>query len=361
MLLVELKRRGLELRVHGDVGLSNQPLIADFGVNLNPFGPAPELLDAARNAELAAYPDATSARLRAVFASWLGGSAEDYLFAAGACPILWDAARLLHRTSGAPALIIGPTFSEYAAAVQATGASVFELRADPAADFGLDLEWIAKQARKLGVASLYLCNPNNPTGTILQHEEVTWLAELLAEQVLVLDESFLALSSGHRDLRMSLPNNVLRVRSLTKDYGLAGLRLGYATGERKLIRALENARAPWATSAPAQAAGLVIPTIEGRLCRDRARLVTCRNSLESELASRGFRVFPGAANFTLASHAVGFELPQALDERGIRVRDCMSFGLPGTIRFAARPEAERTLLLDSLDAVLPKLVQESSR
>jgi histidinol-phosphate/aromatic aminotransferase/cobyric acid decarboxylase-like protein len=99
-----------------------------------------------------------------------------------------------------------------------------------------------------------LCTPNNPTGAYVSSGEVSELARALPDTVLVVDQSFLALSDHADDAFAVLPDNVLVVRSLTKDFALAGLRIGLLLGSRELVAKVEAARPTWSTSAPAQAA-----------------------------------------------------------------------------------------------------------
>lgn len=333
-------------REHGDQD-NGPPILFDFAVNLNPNGPAPEVAAAARAASIEDYPDSTSRQLRQAFAVHLGCSPNELVFAGGSAALLWTTAAVLHKHRQ-PALIVGPTFSEYAAAVEATGAPTIEMPSVLANGFQPNLAAIAARGHAENAVSVYLCNPNNPTGVLLSHAAVRDFANALGSITLVVDEAFLSLSSSSQTENTAPHGNMLRVRSLTKEHCLAGLRLGYAWGAPDLVAAIETTRAPWATSSAAQAAGLELPNQAKSVEDQRKFIEQDRIETEQALASLGFEVFPGSANFSLVRHPNAAAIHGELRAAGIRLRDCTSFGLPGFLRIAARPHRERAALIQAL-------------
>jgi histidinol-phosphate aminotransferase/threonine-phosphate decarboxylase len=243
-----------EQRVHGGLppheARAHAALI-DFSVNLNPYGPCLPVLRAARGAALDAYPDPLARAARAVWASRLGTSVERIAVGHGAADLFWAITRALLRPEER-VVIAEPTFSELGIAAQAARARVERVVGLEQEDFRLPLDRLAHAAR--GAKLVYLCSPNNPTGEYVPIDAVRALARELESSFIVLDQSFLSLSEHAHDELATLPDNVICVRSLTKDFAMAGLRLGLLVGERELVRAIEACRPTWSVSAPALAA-----------------------------------------------------------------------------------------------------------
>jgi histidinol-phosphate/aromatic aminotransferase/cobyric acid decarboxylase-like protein len=196
---------------------------------------------------------------------------------------------------------------------------------------------------------VYLCSPNTPTGTMSPAEDLCRWAERHPWLTLVLDQSFLSLSERWQDATVPLPANVVAVRSLTKDHGVPGLRLGYALAPAALCRQLEASRPAWSTSAFAQAAALACCGSADFVRQSRERLLEDRRQLALELSALGIEALPSQVNFLLARVPNVSALRQRLlVKHQILVRDCASFGLPGFMRLAARPPAERARLISAL-------------
>jgi histidinol-phosphate/aromatic aminotransferase/cobyric acid decarboxylase-like protein len=169
----------------------------------------------------------------------------------------------------------------------------------------------------------------------------------------VLDQAFLSLSEHAADERRPVPPNVVRVRSLTKDHALAGIRLGYLLTDTALARRLEAARPPWTTSSVAQAAGVAALGANDFVETSRNKLLADRDELAVGLAKLGIRPVPSSACFFVFPIPDAAALRARLLRRRIVVRDCSSFQLPGFIRLAARPRADRERLLGALREELP--------
>jgi histidinol-phosphate/aromatic aminotransferase/cobyric acid decarboxylase-like protein len=324
-------------RVHGG---TDDPRLVDFSVNLNPYGPCAPVLAAARAAELARYPDATAREARQAWAAELGCEAAELAVGHGAADLLWAIARAFLRP-GACAVIAEPTFSEFRVAAAACGADVLRV----GDSLALDLEALP------AAEALYLCSPNNPTGEYLAPERIARLAERLANTAIVLDESFLGLSDHALDERVELPPNVLRVRSLTKEFACPGLRIGLCRAQPAWIARIERQRPTWATSSPALAA-LAASAHEPTFVRESfARMRRDREAVRALFVERGYRVHPSAASYQLVEVGQASPWVAALRAQGVLVRDCSSFGLPAHVRVAALPGPARSALAAALDAV----------
>ncbi len=326
--------------------------VVDFSVNVNAYGPAPEMREAIRGAPLELYPDPRARRGRRAIAASCGVSADEVALGNGAAELLWTLARVLLRPGDA-ALVLEPTFSEFRLAAAAAGARLFERRASEAEGFLPDLEAAAVAARAHGVRAVYLCNPNNPTGVALPPDAVAAFARALPDATIVLDEAFLSLSERWADRAAPLPANVVRVRSLTKEHAIPGLRVGYLLGPAPLVARIDAGRPAWTVSAAAERAAEAAPALEGFVAASRERLLADRRRLAERLRGLGLSPRPTSTTYLLVEVGDAGALRRRLLAAGVLVRDCASFGLPRFLRLGARPAAEEARLLSGLRAALP--------
>ena len=351
---------GLEPRVHG--GVSHDELVElgldpretiDFSASINPYGPCPAVLQAVRACHFDRYPDPTAAGLRRVLAMAHGIAPHRIVVGNGAADLLWTLAHLL-VAPGAAVVISEPTFAEFRSAALAAKANVLESRGGPARGFAADIEAIQTLARENRAAVVYLASPNTPVGTRVPVERVAALAESLPETTVVLDQAFVSLSDYPADEKIGVPDNVVRVRSLTKDHAIAGLRLGYLLASAELAARLEARRPPWMTSSVAEAAGIAAVRANLFVEESRALLRVDRDELGSALQQMGLAPFPTASCFLTFAVPNSAALRRRLLLKGILVRDCTSFGMPNFVRIAARPRADRERLLPALEEEVPR-------
>ncbi|HZS02772.1 MAG TPA: histidinol-phosphate transaminase [Chloroflexota bacterium] len=318
--------------------------VLDFSASANPLGPAPGVVAAARAAALDRYPERESATLRAALAARLGVHPETILVGNGTVELFWLLG-LCFLGRGDVALVVGPTFGEYARAAALAGARVVEVAARADDDFQPDWSAVARAAAAERPRLSFVCNPNNPTGVYCGRAEIE---ALLANTpgLLVLDEAYLPFVVGAWDAIPLLADpRLVLVRSLTKDHAIAGLRLGYVAAAPDVVRILRAAQPTWSVNAAAQAAGLAALEEDRHVERGRALAEEAKVFLAEELRPLGWRVLPSAANFLLVEVGEAAAVTQALRAAGIYVRDCTSFGLPRHIRLAARPLAECAVLV----------------
>lgn len=361
--MAERVHGGVDARELAELGLQPDEVV-DFSVNINPYGPCPALIAALREVRLDRYPDPHARAARSAWARALGRELEELIVGHGATDLFWAIARALLRP-GQRVVIAEPTFSEFAVAAEAAQAEIERVWAPPEADYHLDFDALERRAR--GARALYLCAPNNPTGEHLAVERVARLACALPETSLVLDQSFLALSEQAHELHVRLPDNVLCVRSLTKELACPGLRIGLCVAHPTLIRMLEAARPTWATSSLALAA-LEVGAGEASFVRASfQRLREDREAVRALLLGHGLTPVASATTYQLVGvprslrsrtatpqpgQASARVLRGALLRAGVLVRDCASFGLPEHVRVAALPARERTRLAAALARVL---------
>jgi histidinol-phosphate/aromatic aminotransferase/cobyric acid decarboxylase-like protein len=342
-------------RVHGGpqhaelraLGLHPEALI-DFSSSTNPYAPHALMLRALAGASVARYPDSTALGAREALSRNLALPADQLVLGNGAADLLWSLARNLLGFGGR-ALIVEPTFCEFRAAALACGASVSEWRATQERGFAVDLGAVAERAKATGAQVVYLCSPNTPTGTVTPAADVVAFALAHPQLRLVLDQSFLSLSERFEDAALGMPENVAVVRSLTKDHGIPGVRVGYAIAPVGLCRAIEASRPAWSTSAFAQAATLAACECDAFVRESRERLLQDRRALARDLAALGIESVASSSSFLIARVPdVAALRSRLLAGHRILVRDCASFGLPGFMRLAAKPSADRQRLVQAL-------------
>ncbi|MEQ1848802.1 MAG: aminotransferase class I/II-fold pyridoxal phosphate-dependent enzyme, partial [Nitrospira sp.] len=270
--------------------------------------------------------------------------------------------RALRITS---ALVIGPTFEEYAHALTEAGSSVQYVHATQAEQFCPPLN---DTLRKLsGTRSrfdaVFLCNPNNPTGQVIDRLAVRELAEAVERQQswLIVDEAFIDYCPAQSVMPMlrEYPHMMV-LRSLTKFYAMPGLRIGYLAGSRKVVDQLKDRQPPWSVNSLAQEVSLAVLRDHAYATRSRAFMKGERARLMRGLRSLpGLRVYSSAANFVLLELPVttsAVEVTARLAVERILVRDCST--MPGLtsqmIRVAVKVEKENRRLLAALGSCLEK-------
>jgi L-threonine-O-3-phosphate decarboxylase len=316
------------------LGLRRDQVI-DFSTNTNPLGPSPASLSAARAALWTHYPDDGAPRLKAAVAEREGVAPGQVVVGNGSAELIWLVA-LAFLGPGDRTTVVGPTFGEYARAAAIVGAAVDEsLRARPEDDFAPPLDALADRAARV----TWICDPNNPTGQLIGSARLAELAAAAPETLLVVDEAYAPFVDSWRRWDR-LPGNVVRLRSLTKDGAMPGLRLGYAVAAPAVARALDAVRPPWSVNAVAQAAGLAALADTAHLAAARDEVRRARAYVAGALTGLGWRVHPSSTNFVLVEVGDAAATRAALLRRGVVVRDCASFGLPGHVRIGLRPVEE---------------------
>ncbi len=319
----------------------------EFSANLNPTGTPPDVMVGIAAASYGRYADLDPTAAEAHLAADAGVSADSVLLTAGATEALRLVTALL---DGQRIVIVGPTYSEYERLAQrGSGEVLIENASAPAFDTPIDLA-LARLSDRRG--TLFLCDPNNPTGRTLDAARLRHLlASLPANVTLVLDQSFAPFSSSTlRAADYLAAGRVVLVRSLTKVLATPGLRLGYVLAAPRTIGALRALQDPWSVGAHAIAAAAVA---SWTLSPDaRAQVRAWRERLAVELRACGLRPLPSEVNFLLVHVGPAADaLVQALRQRRIAIRACMSFGLPEYVRVAVRPPAEQDALLRALSEI----------
>ncbi|HTS01621.1 MAG TPA: histidinol-phosphate transaminase [Thermoanaerobaculia bacterium] len=268
--------------------------------NENPYGPSPKALEAAAHAAANRYPDALEEEARAAIARLHGVPVEQVLLGCGSSEILQMADQAFSGP-GKGVVAAEPTFEAvlaYAKVARADGVKV-----PLTADFRHDLPAMAA-ACDASTGLVYVCNPNNPTATIVTGDEMAaFAAKVPPSAAILVDEAYHHFVEDTR-YRSSVEligrhPNVVVARTFSKIYGMAGMRLGYAVSSKETIAAMQPL-ASWADTNAAVLAAAIASLADAELVpRQRKALNDTRRWLVSELAKRGYRTMPSEANFVM--------------------------------------------------------------
>jgi len=320
----------------------------DFSSNVNPYGPSPRVWDALRDVPIGRHPDPRATPLRDALAERHDVDARQLIVGNGSIELIYHLAVAYLRANDR-VLIVAPTFGEYAASAMMMGARRVEYRTRPENDFAIDVDALVAQARALRPRVLFVCNPNNPTGTYLARDDIEKILRACESTLVVLDEAFVRFVANAWDARTLLRyDNLLILRSLTKDYALTGLRVGYALASVAIIESLEKVQPPWSVNAFAQAATLAALRDEQHLRDSLAALARAKIALVNDLTRLGLRVVPSTTHFFLVQVEAAAEFARQLRARKIVVRDGTSWGLPNFVRIATRTPEENARLVEAI-------------
>ena len=329
--------------------------VVKLASNENPLGPSPRALEAARSAlaRVHRYPDGPATALREELARRLGVSSSQVVIGNGSTELI----DLLARAFLGPednAVISEGAFARFGQVVRARNGRA---RLVPMRDLTHDLAAM-RDAVDERTRLVYVANPNNPTGTWNRTREIEALLAGLSRDVLVvLDEAYFEYGDdpeypdGARWVREGRP--VVVLRTFSKVYGLAGLRVGYGIAAPEVVEAVDIIREPFNSNVPGQAAALAALEDEAHVRRTLDLTRTERARLAEALRDRGHRVLPSLANFLFVD--VGREAAAVyrdLVAQGVVVRPLRAYGFHTALRISIGSPEENARLLTALDAVL---------
>jgi histidinol-phosphate aminotransferase len=343
---------GLKTSTHGGINYAelkelgiDPAKVLDFSVSTNPFMPPPGIREMMKDSPIERYPDSHSGELTQRLAGRLQLSPENIIVGGGTTELIRLIA-LAYFRRGDAVLILEPTYGDYEIACRIAGARPLKLRALEADTFAPKIAEVIKTIRQRHPRAVFICNPNNPTGKYLSRADIERILEVWNDTLLVLDEAYVTfVEKRWNPLDLIEKGNLIVMRSMTKDYGLPGLRLGYAAARREIIDGLRLVVPPWNVNIIAQEAGIAVMGQEEYLRQSLRQVREARGFLTTELARLGFRVLPSDAHYFLVKVGNAPVCRRALLKYGIMVRDCSSFGLPEYIRLSPRalPECEKLI------------------
>lgn len=336
-----------ELKIHAVKLASNE----------NPLGPSPRAVEAAKLAleQANRYPDGGAHALREVLAQRTGVSMDEIFVALGSSEIIDLAARVILR-AGLQGLTSHGSYAPFSVAIRASGAELVRV---PQKNYSFDLKAMA-DAVTPKTAVIYIANPNNPTGTAFREEELEdFLASVPEGILVVLDEAYIhyapSLNRRKSEAIFRERKNLLILRTFSKVYGLAGMRIGFAIGQPALISAMNRLKTPFNTSGVAQAAALAAIDDLEHVERCIASNATERKRLTEGLLKIGLQPVPSETNFIFMEVGPDAkEISNELLQLGVIVRPLAWMGFPEAIRISVGTTDENEKCLTAMVQVMAK-------
>ena len=336
-----------------EYGISDSIKLAS---NENPLGPSPKAIEAVRGClhSVNRYPDGSGWTLSSKIAAKFNLNTDNIVLGNGSDEIIGMLARVLLRP-GDEALVPQTTFSMYEIMVRSSGATPIEVPLNDTMTIDLAgmLDRITPRTR-----IVFLCNPNNPTGTIITGDALgAFLRQLPADIVVVMDEAYIEFVTDPQcargiDFLQDEPAVVL-LRTFSKAYGLAGLRIGYGIMPAQLAGYIHRVRQPFNAALPAQVAAAAALDDEAFLQQTIQTVQTGLAYLQSSLQQLNIRYYPTQANFFLIDvNRSCDEVFEQLLQKGVIVRSMTSYGFTDLIRVNVGRPHENERFIQALSEVL---------
>jgi len=326
--------------------------VLDFSVCTNPFMPPPGIKEIMSTISIERYPDSQSTELRQALSGHLAVLPENILVGSGTTELIRLIA-LNYFRRGDRVLLLEPTYGEYEVACRLAGARLVKHRARENDNFIPEMGEVVELLQNHRPRAVFICNPNNPTGKYLSRRDIETFLDNLEDSLLVLDEAYVAfVGESWNSLGLTERDNVVVMRSMTKDYGLPGLRLGYAVACREIIDSLRSVLPPWNVNSIAQKVGIAVLEEEEYLKQSLRQVQEAKRFLTGHLSRLGFKVLPSDTHYFLVKVSNATGCHRSLLKRGILVRDCTSFGLSEYIRVSPRTMSECVKLIEAFDSIL---------
>lgn len=327
-----------------------------FNSNENPLGPSRKVVkvikELAKTVHL--YPEASYIELKKALAEKWGLSPENFVLGNGSNEVIELVFKALVNP-GDEVLVSQPSFLMYEKFAQIYGAKVKTVPLDK--DLKHHIPGLLKKlSRKTKV--IFLDHPNNPTGSVLGPKDWGLLFKNLPENVLVvIDEAYgefienPEVPIGIEFLRNGF--NVLVLRTFSKAYGLAGLRLGYGMAEKNLVKVLDALRQPFNLNLFAYKAGLAVLNDQAYLKKSQKVVKEGRKYLTYELSALGFKVYPSEANFIMVDFGKFCEtIYQSLLKKGLLLRPLKPYGFPNALRITIGLPEQNKILVEAIKDLL---------
>ena len=375
MQIVELTLHSVFMKERYDIHGGNSSAIAerlgiditaeikyDFSVNINPFGmpvAVERIIAEMSSSDYSDYPEIYAESATETIAEAHNLSPNSTLLGNGSTELfLW----ILQSVAPGRAHVIAPCYSGYAEICQAAG---IELKiaqfTEHKNNFRVDLGCIDFSDIEL----LFIATPNNPTGTTIPKEEILSAAQHNPETFFVIDESFIDFLPDENSMMSlkDLPANIAIVKSLTKFFAIAGIRLGMLYASPQTVARFAEKRLPWSVNAIAQKVAPFLYSDSEYICETRKKICELRKELSAKLAKmEGLKVFPSSADFLLCQlkgeNKAGInevlELQRKLLQKGLLIRNCSNIpGLDNSFfRIAVRTGEENDILITYMESIL---------
>ena len=332
------------------------PDLLDFSSNINPLGASPMVRRYLKRqlGSISEYPDSDSVNLRKALQWYCKIPHEQIVIGNGATEIIYNFCKAF-LSKKTPVLIPIPTFGEYEAAAKLSGCKITFFKT---MNLESNLDNFIKKIPKNGC--VFVCNPNNPTGKLLSKRNLLKIIQAAKKKssLAFVDESFIELVSESNQSIIKYVkkfSNLFILRSMTKSFGLAGIRVGYGIGSKQIISILNNLKIPWNVSGLAQHAARAALCSISYLNKAKKIIENESKYLRNSISKiNGFECHDAAANFILIkTKQKSKTIQKKLLKKKILIRDCSSFrGLNNNyIRIAVKTRKENKKLVKALEKI----------
>lgn len=338
-----------------ELGFDDIAEIVKVASNENELGPSPMAVEAMREAipEMHRYPDGGAFYLKQKLSEKLSVQPENLLFGCGSNELIVFLCHVFME-QGKNLIMGAEAFAVYFLAnAMYQGDTIRVPMPDHVHDLDALLEAITPETRIVAI-----CNPNNPTGTMITPDEIDRFIEKLPDHVVaVFDEAYFEVMPDHmkpdvlKHIRAG-KENVIVLRTFSKAYGLAGLRIGYAIAHPELINLLNKVRQPFNANLMAQSAAMAALDDVTHIVETREMIFQGIEFFERELPKIGVEVVPSGANFLLIKTGRGREVFQELQKLKVIARPMDPYGLPEYIRITIGTPEQNQIMLDALKQVV---------
>ena len=344
---------------HGGLFSKNPSVseILDFSSNITPAGMPKEVKNILKKQieKLTEYPDINSSKLLSAISKYTKIPESNIIVGNGAIEIIYNFCNAF-LSKNTPVFIPIPTFSEYEVASKLNNSQISFFKT---MDLSKDLNQFIQKIPKNGC--VFICNPNNPTGKLISKKnllKIIYAAKKLNSLVFV-DECFIELVPSSNQSIISYVkkfDNVVILRSLTKSFGLAGIRIGYAVSSKYIISILKKIKLPWSVNLMAQHAGIVALKNKSHIIKSHNMIKKEYHFLKNKISSiNGLNFIESSTNFILIKTSYdSTKLQNKLLENKILVRDCKNFtGLNNHfIRIAIKSHKDNLKLVKALENII---------
>jgi len=348
-----LVKRSEVMNTHGGYYGKNKKKVIDFSVNLNPLGVPNSVKEHIIHHldNLNTYPEIDASTARTHLALSHGVDFNQVMMGNGAVELIYLLARTIKPRK---VLILQPTFNEYERSFNQCGSKCFGFHLKAEDDFKMNLDELLKQLKKIKPEVVIICNPNNPTGTYFGLELIEPIVmEMKAYGgILMIDESFSSFEGLPTAISLLHHGNLLLLRSMTKYYAIAGIRLGYGIGSEKMIRHMKDHKEPWTINTIASEIVDVLITDADYDAKTQKWYKEEKRYFKKQIDRIPFLyTYDSKANFFLCKSSFSSEvLKHQLLDRGIYIRTCHDFAYleDAFIRLALRSREDNKKLFQAL-------------
>ena len=336
----------------------NEKNILDFSVNLNPLS-FPEIIkdNIIRDIDkIYFYPEIYAYSLIKKISEILNISTSNIIAGNGSTQLIYLIPLALQIKK---AVLVQPTFSEYENGLKRVNAKVYNFMLKEDENFNLSVDSLIEFLKKTEFDALYLCNPSNPVGNILDYDKLCYIAKFLEnnDKIFVLDEAFIDFTNEKGLLEKNFKKCII-LRSLTKIYGIAGLRLGFCKSDKETIKRLKENMEPWSLNTLSIIAGRKLLEMKDFVEKTKKIIEKERNYIVKEFSLlKGIKVFNSCTNYLLCkilNSSNITELEEFLINKKILIRNCSNFkGLNNKFfRIGIKKREENKILIEHLKEFL---------